>query len=474
MRRPDAPPDDPCQVVDATGLIVAADPVARAAGVVVGMRRREAEVLCPTAVTLVADPGAESVAFEPVVTAIEGLVPRVEVVQPGLLFVPVSGALRYYGGEVALVSRVEVEVDRLGVRGARFGLADGPFGARMAAESAVDSPVIVEDTVAFLSGLDVAVIGVEELVGTFRWLGITTLGDLSRLPRAAIASRFGPAGSMAHRVASGEDRQVMPRRIPEGFAVEDVFDPPLMDLEHSAFAARNLAARLLDGLLPRGGIPYLVEVEATSAEGDTRSRVWRSSHPFSEEEVAERIRWQLRAWVESRGIPGGIRRLRVIPGDLSDEGRQLRLDEDVASREDAHRALIRAQALVGPDAVLRSMPQGGRDPVDRVRWYRWGEESGPPEYDPSAPWPGTIPGPPPALTPPQRRPITIEWDGGFPSRVRMGSRWVEVLSWAGPWRRTGRWWDGQEPADRYQVVTSIGAFLCEVEGERAWVTGVYD
>jgi protein ImuB len=461
-------------VVDAAGLVVAADPHALAAGVRVGMRRRQAEALCPAAVTLIADPGTEVVAFEPVAVLVESLVPRVEIVHPGLLFVPVAGAVRYYGGELALVARVEVELDRLGVRGARLGVADGPFAARMAAEQAGTAPVVVDDTVAFLAGLDVAVIGVEELVDTFRWLGIGTLGDLSRLPRAAIASRFGTMGAMAHRVASGEDRHLSPRPIPEGFEVEDTFDPPLLDLERAAFAARNLASRLLDGLMPRGGIPYLVEVEASSAEGDTRSRVWRSSHPFSEEELAERVRWQLRAWVESHRIPGGIRRLRVIPGDLSDRGRQLSLDEDVASQEDARRALIRAQALVGPDSVLRATPQGGRDPGDRIRWYRWGEEPGTPQRDPAAPWPGAVPGPPPALTPPQRRPITIEWDDGFPTRVRLGSRWESVLSWAGPWRRTGRWWDGEQASDRYQVVTSAGAFLCEVVAGEAFVTGVYD
>lgn len=454
--------------------MVAADSLSQQAGVEVGMRRREAEAVCPAVVTLTADPGAETVAFEPVAALIESLVPRVEIAHPGLAFVPVAGAIAYYGGELALTARVEVELQRIGAPGAKIGLADGPFGARMAADQAGDGPVVVEDTAGFLASLDVSVIGVEELVATFRWLGIGTLGDLARLPRAAIASRFGAEGLAAHRVANGEDRRVVPRNIPEGFEVEDRFDPPLMDLEQAAFAARRLAASLLDGLMPRGGIPYRVEVEATSADGDTRSRVWRSSHPMSEDELAERIRWQLRAWVESHGIPGGIRRLRVVPGDLSDSGRQLRLDEDIATREDARRALIRAQSLVGPDAVLRSLPDGGRDPMERIRWYRWGEEPGVPERDTEAPWPGAVPGPPPALAPPRRHPITIEWDGGFPTRIRLGARWEPVLSWAGPWRRTGRWWEGQATADRYQVVTSAGAFLCEVEGNEAFVTGVYD
>ena len=72
-----------------------------------GMRRRQAETLCPAVVTLAADPGAEAAAFEAVAAAVEDLVPRVEVADPGLLFAPVAGAVGYYGGEGPLVARVE-------------------------------------------------------------------------------------------------------------------------------------------------------------------------------------------------------------------------------------------------------------------------------------------------------------------------------------------------------------------------------
>ena len=77
--------------------------------------------------------------------------------------------------------------------------------------------------------------------------------------------------------------------------------------------------------------------------------------------------------------------------------------------------------------------------------------------------------------PPEPVPFTIEWDGGIPTRVRLRSRWVEVVSWAGPWRRTGRWWQQEPSVDRYQVVTTAGAFLCEVaDGGRTFLVGVYD
>jgi protein ImuB len=217
-----------------------------------------------------------------------------------------------------------------------------------------------------------------------------------------------------------------------------------------------------------------VVVEAESVSGVVCSRTWRSADPFGEVEVAERVRWQLRAWVESGGVPGGLAVLRLAPADRSDRGRQLHLGEDAASDLEATRALARAQALVGPEAVLQARPQGGRRPGERVLWHRWGEPAPAPERDPQAPWPGSLPGPSPALVPPEPRPLEVEWDGGSPERVRLGSRWEPVLAWAGPWRHTGRWWVGEGAADRYQVVTSAGAFLFEVQGGACYLTGVYD
>ncbi|HSM45801.1 MAG TPA: hypothetical protein VK969_12360, partial [Acidimicrobiia bacterium] len=87
------------RVTGATGDVLAA-------GVTLGMPRREAEALAPFATVLTRDVGEEARRFESVVTLVEDLVPRVEVVSPGLMFVPVAGAVRYYGGEEELAKRV--------------------------------------------------------------------------------------------------------------------------------------------------------------------------------------------------------------------------------------------------------------------------------------------------------------------------------------------------------------------------------
>lgn len=476
LRRPDAPPDRACLVVDdsATPRVVAHNRHAREAGVRLGMRRTEAEVLCPGGTTLEQDYAAELLAFEPLTSAIEGLVPRVEVSDPGLLFVPIDGAIRYYGGERALVENLERVVrDEAGV-GGHIGVAGGPFAARWAAAVAGVEPYFVDDDRQFLASLDVEVLGKEELVATFRWLGIGTLGELASLPRPAVLSRFGPGGLHAHRLASGEDRPPQPRNIPEDTSVTEKFEEPLVLLEQVGFAARALSHRLMEAMADSGIAPHRIEVTARAADGTSRTRVWRSADPFTEETLAERVWWQLRAWIESAGIPGGIVQLTVAPDDLSGEGRQLTLLEDVSARIEAERAVARVQALLGPEAVLESMPQGGRDPGEEVCWYRWGDNPPEVEREPGAPWPGSTPGPFPALVPPEPQILDVEWDGGMPARVRLRSRWEPVLNWAGPWRKLGRWWQGDSHVDRYQVVTSVGAMLCELRDGRMYVIGVYD
>ena len=482
LRRQDVPSDKPAQAVGDDNRVMAINTPAVLAGVVVGMRRREAEALCPTVLTVDTDPGAEAVRFEPVALAIEQLIPRIEVMQPGMVLAPVGGATRYYGGEAPLVAQVVDGIDATGGPGYRLGLALGPFAARRAADMATaEEPLyIVDDDHAFLTSLDVSSVGSEDLAATFRWLGITTLGEVAELPRDAVMSRFGNSGLAAHRLASGEDRVAFPREIPPDLAVEEKFHPPLDNLEQAAFFARTLAHRLLSELAKHGAAPYRVAIEAEAADGDHRVRVWTSADPFDETTLAERVRWQIRAWLDHAryrsgpGIRGGLVRLRIAPADISDHGRQLGLEEDARSVIEAQRSLARAQSILGPDGVMQAVPQGGRTPAKQAAWFRWGETPGKPERDPAAPWPGALPTPSPSLMPPDLQPIEIDWDDGLPSQVRLGARWVPVLSWAGPWRSTGRWWVAEEPADRYQLVTSVGAFLCEVRAGKAFLVGVYD
>jgi protein ImuB len=477
MPRDESSLDDPIQAIGEDNRVVACNGGAASHGVVVGMLRRSAEAVCPTVTTIIQDLSAEMARFEPVVQIVESLVPRVEVAEPGLMYIPTGGAVTYYGGEEALCDRIDKELGALG-GDRRIGLAAGTFASYQAVRrTARTQPrLIVADDGEFIASLDVSSLGSDDLAATFRWLGITTLGAVAELPRDAIISRFGRVGLEAHRRASGIDRGAAPRDVPHDPTVVSHFDPPIGNLEQAAFAARNIAQRLVGKLSPYGVAPHRVIVTAIAADGTERERTWRSADPFSERTLAERVRWQLRSWIEgvSGEIRGGLATLRLEPADLSGSGRQMALEEDAKGFEETQRVFMEVQAIAGEDNLLVATPQGGRDPVERVAWNRWGEEKIGPLRDLSAPWPGRIPSPVPALVPPEPVPFGISWADGIPEQVRLASRWEPVLSWAGPWRRSGRWWDGEGVADRYQIVTSVGAYLCEVREGRTYLLGVYD
>ncbi|TDD79931.1 DNA polymerase Y family protein, partial [Saccharopolyspora karakumensis] len=77
--------------VFAANRVVACSATARDSGVRRGMRRREAQGRCPELVVCEHDPARDVRFFEPVVIAVEELVPGVEVVRPGLVAVPARG-----------------------------------------------------------------------------------------------------------------------------------------------------------------------------------------------------------------------------------------------------------------------------------------------------------------------------------------------------------------------------------------------
>jgi hypothetical protein len=54
----------------------------------------------------------------------------------------------------------------------------------------------------------------------------------------------------------------------------------------------------MNGLRREGIAPHRVEIQAEASNGTTRTRVWRSSDPFIESSLIERVWWQLRVWVE--------------------------------------------------------------------------------------------------------------------------------------------------------------------------------
>jgi protein ImuB len=451
-----APPDSLTAVVHAN-RVVACSAAARAEGVRPGLRRREAQSRCPELELLAADPARDARAFEPVLAAIERLTPWVEVLQPGECAFPARGAARYHGGEPALAVTVTAAVHAVLRSGCRVGIADGTFAAGLAARSQTIVPP--GGSRAFLAPLPVAALDRPDLTDLLVRLGLRTLGDLAALPRASLATRFGPEGARAARLAGGLDEQPRAaRRPPPDLRVAAELDPPVDRVDVAAFTAKTLADELVARLDRLGLACARLRIEAETDRGERLSRVWRydpapvpalpagpdpvprsagarragPADPRSSgglglsppdprlsgglglsppdppsRRMAERVRWQLEGWLTGRAdrLPGALTRLALAPDEVvPDRGRQLGFwGEETEAGQRAARALARIQGLLGPEAVHTAHLRGGRDPADRVTLT--------PASDPPAPgavpWPGQVPAPAPAIVYAEPRPAEV-------------------------------------------------------------------
>ncbi|HVM07509.1 MAG TPA: DNA polymerase Y family protein [Acidimicrobiales bacterium] len=501
-------PDTPAAVFHAN-RVVACSRGARREGVTRGLRRRDAQARCPELVIVDDDPGRDARAFEPVVSALDDVCPRIEIVRPGLCAFLMRGPSRYFGGDDVVAARTLelAEVD------ARVGIADGRFAAALAARRAADAPsrwFAVEPgaTRTFLGSFPVKVLDRPDLADLLVRLGVRTLGDLAALPPSSVLARFGNDGELAWRLARGmEERPLAARTPPADLSLEAELDPPADRADRAAFVAKSLADQLHDELGRRGLACTRIAIEAETEHGEHHVRLWRHDGALTAGAIAERVRWQLDGWLTS--TPGGrdpgggreqwaknrptagITLVRLTPDEVRpDDGRQLGFWGGTTLQDErAARALARVQGMIGLEGVCTPVVQGGRSPAERARLVPWGDARVA-ETPGDTPWPGQVPAPAPALVHPA--PLAAEVfdrDGAevrvtgrglcsaAPAQVSIGGGgWQAITAWAGPWPVDERWWDppAHRRRARFQLLTDAGAHLAAVEGGRWWIEATYD
>jgi protein ImuB len=491
--------------------VVACSAAAREVGVRRGLRRREAQARCPQVHVAAADPARDARFFEGVIVAVDDVVPRAEVLRPGLLVLPVRGAARYFGSEQVAAERL---VDAVAAAGAecQIGIADqlptAVFAARVGrvVDPGQDATFLSELSIRQLAGEpSLSGPGRVELSDLLWRMGIRTLGQFAALPRGDVASRFGADAVVAHRFARGEPgRGPYGRELPPDLDAVLHCDPPIERVDAAAFAGRTLAAALHRSLEEAGVGCTRLAIHAVTAGGGELTRVWRCAEPLTEDATADRVRWQLDGWLTSRragkgGPTGPVTMLRLEPVEVvSAEALQLPLwgclgEED---RLRARRALIRVQGLLGQEAVQVPVLSGGRGPAERITLTPLGDELVP-RAAPDRPWPGQLPQPAPTVifgdtggqersdsgmntggqersdsgmntggqerSDPGSNPVELLDAQGDPVRVTArgvftaepvrldgaGSHYRGELSWwAGPWPVDERWWDQNQEAGR--------------------------
>ena len=344
-----------------------ASPAAEAFGVRAGMALGEALARCPQLALIPPDPAGVAEAWEDVLGRLETIGAEVAPEGPGLVCFDGRRLRILHGGHLEGVLEAARRAVRRSAAGAghpaRLGVAASRFCAVAAAGRARAGARRGRVEIvgggeagarAYLAPLPVGLLALRAqpagLAPALQRLGVRTLGELSRLSRAALSDRFGVAGVTAHDLASGRDRPLAPRRPPE--RLEESLELPEAaagpSLEH---ALGLLIDRLVARRQRRGRTLRAVVLSARLVAGGT----WRERVVFGEA-LADPVRMRLAVSPRLSLLPAPAESLRLGVerfGPPVTEQRTL-LDEAAQERDVRLREAVRqTRALAGPDAALR-------------------------------------------------------------------------------------------------------------------------
>jgi protein ImuB len=328
---------------------------AQSAGVVPGLRLSEALATCPRLQLVEQDPAGAEEEWERIIRRLEDAGFAVEPAEPGCAYFETRGVERLAGGLQAALRRA---LDAVGaVWEPRVGAATRRFAALAAASVApAGRAVVVDDerTELFLEPLPLHLLPLTpDRRRELSELGVKLLGELARLPGAAVADRLGTDGAEAWRLARGEDdAHVEPRKPPAELVETLEFPEPVANEITLERALRVLVDRLLARSERGGCAPRQVTVSARLVGGGSWRRALTLREPSDD---PERLRITIAPKLAE--LPAPAVELRIELGELSESvGTQGELLAGCASmrarvRERLRESLRQARVAVGLDAV---------------------------------------------------------------------------------------------------------------------------
>ena len=326
---------------------------AEAFGVHPGMGLGEALARCPRLALVPPDPAGVADAWERLLVRLESIGAGVEPERAGLVCFDARGLERLHGGVEGVLAAA-----RRALRSpARYGVAPSRFAAVAAATQARSRrPMIVSGPArAFLAPLPVALLrarpALADLPEALERLGVKTLGELTALPAAAVADRFGSNGLHALELASGGDGALRPR--PASELVRESLELP--EAASGIQLERGLGL-LIDRLLSRrerrGRTLRSVVLSAVLVE---QGGTWRERFSFREALAdPQRMRLALAPRLQQMPAPATELRLAVERfGPPAADQRTLLSDPAAARAARLREAIRQTRATAGPDAALR-------------------------------------------------------------------------------------------------------------------------
>jgi len=454
--------------------VLEANAAARDCGVTPGMTETHARARCAN---LVRRPFVETIvssAQHALLTAALGVSPRVEDGGFGLAYVEVHGLGRLIGDAAAVGERLVRLVRDVGLD-AHVGIADGRTAARVVSYRDARVTVVPSgDEAVALAPAPLDHVGLPEavVIALRRW-GIVDLGGLAALPRDALATRLGPAGLLAHDLATGADHAPFCPWTPPPFWEE------AQGLEwevHDLLALARVLGTVLERLTARLAAVHLaadvIDLRLGLVSGARHERTVALAHPTRDVALMLAL---LRLDLERQPPPAAVIDVALSVRPVVARPAQGALWQPPAPAErDLAAVLARLVRLVGPDNVGSPALDDSHRP-DAVTLTRFA----PPETcmtHERATAATDLPLALRRLRPP--RPLSVVVAAERPVRVTRGTTPARVVACAGPWRVSGEWWDTRGWArDEWDLLLDDG-LLCRLARDHVsgqWLLdGVYD
>ena len=424
-----------------------------------GQAMADAQAMLPNLVLRPADPGSEAELLQRLGHWALRFTPLVALDAPDGLVLDVSGCTNLFGGEMAMLAEVERCFRRAAYR-ARVGMAGSADAAAAMVRSGHNGVVVpVGGDLEAIGALPLASLRLPGEIATgLARLGLLTLGDVLRQPRAPLARRFGRPLLDALDFASGaRARPLKLVQPPPALLAIRSFLEPIVTRPAIDRAVDALLEELCATLGESGSGARRLSLLAFRVDGDVQEVVIGVGSPSRD---AAHLR---RLFAERLGTLepdlGFARMILRATETNALQARQLSgLGGDALAGEQ-ERMLSKLIDRLGQHAVMwRVAPTGSHWPEDSVAMVD-------PYTDPEVPdaWEERR-RPVRLLRQPKELGVVAEVPEGPPARLRLDGRVLRVLHAAGPERLEPEWWGDKHDRPRrdyFRVQTE--------EGGRLWV-----
>jgi DNA polymerase-4 len=353
------------------GVVAAASYEARRFGIRSAMPSHRAARLCPHAVFVPVDmPRYQDVSRE-IMMILGEFSPLVEQVSVDEAFVDLTGTRSVFGDPVHVVQRMKSHILGETRLTASAGLAGNKFVAKVASDLRKPDGLVVVPPgteAAFLADLPVerlwgvGPVTTRELAG----LGIRTIGQLQRIPKAILGRRFGRHGDLLHELAFGrDDRPVCVDAPAKSIGAEETFGIDCRDPGRLQITLRRQAERVARELRGDGLAGATVTLKLRYADFRTLTRRATADPTQDGLEIYRRARGLL----ARQDLEQPVRLIGLsVAGLRNAAGGQLSLFDGAAvRRERLARAVDRLASRFGEDAVVPAALLGR---AERDRWAR--------------------------------------------------------------------------------------------------------